>query len=390
MYNGKKYFLGLVISNSAYKICKQCVMDTSDPLISFNSKGFCNLCTDFLENRQQVIQVNKMNDQPLLDLFNSVQSKSKNRKYDCIIGLSGGVDSSYLAVLAHNHGLRVLAVHLDNGWNSPIAVKNINSLVKKLGIDYASYVLPWSNFKKVQLAFLKASVPEAETPTDVAIGRATNHYALKTGTKFILSGGNIASEGILPMSCHYNCRDTKYSYEILKSHSVSRGDFSSQKFGFIDEFYCKIIRNIKYLYPLNYCAFNKEEAQKTLEDYYDWEFYGSKHGESRYTRFIQKYYLVKKHGIDYRRATLSSEVCLKKISRDEALLVLEIPAYSEGEFTGELEYIAKKLSISTNALIDIINTKPKWFFDYKNNMFLLDKLYDLYRFLYGQKKTSNH
>ena len=160
-------------------------MDTSDPLITFDQDGFCNLCSDFLENRQQVIKVSETDDQPLKDLFNNVKVASKNRKYDCIIGLSGGVDSSYLAVLAHNHGLRILAVHLDNGWNSPIAVKNINSLVKKLGIDYASYVLPWTEFKRVQLAFLKASVPEAETPTDVAIGRATNHYALKTGTKFI-------------------------------------------------------------------------------------------------------------------------------------------------------------------------------------------------------------
>ncbi|MDB9896403.1 N-acetyl sugar amidotransferase [Gammaproteobacteria bacterium] len=373
-----------------YKICQRCVMDTSDPLISFDQEGYCNLCTDFLENRQQVIQVDTHNEQPLIDLFKRVKSSSKNRKYDCIIGISGGVDSSALAVLAHNHGLRILAVHLDNGWNSPIAVSNIKSLVKKLDIDYSSYVLPWSEFKRVQLAFLKASVPEAETPTDVAIGRATNHYALKTGTKFILSGGNIASEGILPMSWHYNCRDTKYSHEILKQHGSSKRDFSSQKFGFASEFYCKIIKNIKYLYPLNYTDFNKQEAQKNLENNYDWKFYGSKHGESRYTKFIQRYYLIKKHGIDYRRATLSSEICLKKISREQALATLEIPAYSEEEFAQELEYIAKKLSISKDDLVSIINAEPKWFFDYKNNMFFLHKLYDFYRLLYGQKKTSNH
>ena len=373
-----------------YKICQRCVMDTSDPLISFDQEGYCNLCTDFLENRQQVIQVDAHNEQPLIDLFKRVKSSSQNRKYDCIIGLSGGVDSSALAVLAHNHGLRILAVHLDNGWNSPIAVSNIKSLVKKLDIDYSSYVLPWSEFKRVQLAFLKASVPEAETPTDVAIGRATNHYALKTGTKFILSGGNIASEGILPMSWHYNCRDTKYSHEILKQHGSSKRDFSSQKFGFASEFYCKIIKNIKYLYPLNYTDFNKEEAQKNLENNYDWKFYGSKHGESRFTKFIQRYYLIKKHEIDYRRATLSSEICLKKISREQALATLEIPAYSEEEFAQELEYIAKKLSISKDDLVSIINAEPKWFFDYKNNMFFLHKLYDFYRLLYGQKKTSNH
>jgi N-acetyl sugar amidotransferase len=373
-----------------YKICQRCVMDTSDPLIYFDQEGFCNLCTDFLENRQQVIQVDTRGEQPLIDLFKRVKSSSKNRKYDCIIGLSGGVDSSALAVLAHNHGLRILAVHLDNGWNSPIAVSNIKSLVKKLDLDYSSYVLPWSEFKRVQLAFLKASVPEADTPTDVAIGRATNHYALKTGTKFILSGGNIASEGILPMSWHYNCRDTKYSHEILKQHGSSKRDFSSQKFSFASEFYCKIIKNIKYLYPLNYTDFNKKEAQKNLENNYDWTFYGSKHGESRFTKFIQRYYLVKKHGIDYRRATFSSEICLKKISREKALAALKIPAYSEEEFAEELEYIAKKLSIPKDDLVSIVNAEPKWFFDYKNNMFFLHKLYDFYRLLYGQRKASNH
>ena len=378
------------LTNQPYQICQRCVMDTSDPLISFDESGYCNLCTDFLENRQQVIQTDMHNNEPLIQLFEHVKSRSKNKKYDCIIGLSGGVDSSALAVLAHSHGLRILAVHLDNGWNSPIAVKNINALVKKLGIDYASYVLPWTEFKRVQLAFLKASIPEAETPTDVAIGRATNHFALKTGTKFILSGGNIASEGILPMSWHYNCRDTKYSHEILTQHGSSKKDFSSQKFGFADEFYCKIIRNIKYLYPLNYINFNKVEAQKNLEDHYDWTFYGSKHGESRYTKFIQRYYLVKKHGIDYRRATLSSEVCLNQISRKDALSRLEIPTYSEGEFDEELDYIAKKLSIPVNDLIDITNEEPKWFFNYKNNMFFLHKLYDFYRFLYRKNKTSNH
>jgi len=365
-------------------------MDTSDPLITFDENNHCSLCNDFLANRKQVIKSNYSDNRELEELFSRVKRKSKNRKYDCIIGMSGGVDSSYLAVLAHQHGLRILAVHLDNGWNSPIAVQNINALVSNLNIDYASYVLPWRDFKKVQLAFLRASVPEAETPTDVAIGRATNHYALETGTKFILSGGNIASEGILPMSWHYNCRDTKYSHEILRQYGAPKEAFSTQKFGFLDEFYCKIIRNIKYLYPLNFTKFNKDEARRDLEKNYGWTFYGSKHGESRYTKFIQKYYLPKKHGIDYRRATLSSEICLNKISRSDALEVLNEPPFVEEEFLEELEYISKKLSIDLQELIDIVDQPPKWFFHYKNNMKLLHILYDAYRFIYRQKKVSNH
>ena len=144
------------------------------------------------------------------------------------------------------------------------------------------------------------------------------------------------------------------------------------------------------MYPLNYINFNKDDARKILEESYGWTFYGSKHGESRYTKFIQKYYLVKKHGIDYRRATLSSEICLNKISRADAMQILKLPPFQEEEFAEELEYISKKLSIELSELTDIIEQPPKWFFDYKNNMSLLHKLYNTYRFIYGQKKTSNH
>ena len=196
---------------SKYQICTKTIMDTTDPTIIFNEKGESDYYTNYINSIKPNWHTDEKGHAELMKVAEKIKKDGKNRDFDCIIGLSGGVDSSYLAVLAHNYGLRILAVHLDNGWNSPIAVKNINSLVSKLNIDYASYVLPWKDFKKVQLAFLQASVPEAETPTDVAIGRATNHYALQTGTKFILSGGNIASEGILPMSWHYNCRDTKYT-----------------------------------------------------------------------------------------------------------------------------------------------------------------------------------
>jgi hypothetical protein len=281
-------------------------------------------------------------------------------------------------------------VHMDNGWNSPISVENIKNLVENIGCDYASYVLPWKDFRRVQLAFLKSSVPEAETPTDVAIAKAVHYYALKTGTKFILSGGNIASEGILPMSWHYNARDSLYSHSILKQFGSSPKEFKTQRFGFIQEFYCKIIRNIKILYPLNYHNYDKNLARIELEKKYGWKYYGSKHGESRYTKFIQKYYMVKKHGIDYRKATFSSEICLNKVSRQDALNALKVPPYKEDEFKDEKIFIAKKLSISTSELEEIVNLEPKWFWDYKNNMKALHFFYDLYRRIYRLPKTSNH
>jgi N-acetyl sugar amidotransferase len=364
-------------------------MDTSDPLIYFNGEGYCNHCTDYLKNRISLLNRDASDNEPLNRLFDKIRQAGRGSKYDCVVGVSGGVDSSHLAVLASNAGLRVLAVHLDNGWNSPIAVQNINNLVNRLGLTYVSYVLPWNEFREVQLAFLRASVPEAETPTDIAIQRAVHHYAIKYGVSYILSGGNVASEGILPGSWHYNARDTRYSYAILEQGNCSKKLFRSQKFGLIDEFYTKFVRGIKTVYPLNYTVYNKEHARSELEKEYSWCYYGSKHGESRFTKFIQTYYLFVKHGIDYRRATLSSEICLNLISRQAALeLLCDVP-YDIEVIETEITYLSKKLSITTRELKRIIALPPKWYFDYSNNSKVLGRVYDLYRYIMGKQKTTS-
>lgn len=375
--------------NKKYKICNRCVMDTSDPLILFHDNGNCNHCTDYLDKRIKLLNRDKTDNKPLEALFEKIRQEGKRSKFDCVIGVSGGVDSSYVAMLAAKYGLRVLAVHLDNGWNSPIAVTNINNLVERLNLTYASYVLPWNDFRKVQVAFLKASVPEAETPTDIAIQRAVHHYAFKLGIPYILSGGNVASEGILPASWHYNARDTKYSYAILKHGKCQTKLFKTLKFGFIDEVYAKFFRRIKTVYPLNYVSYDKDEARKELERNYNWRYYGSKHGESRFTKFIQSYYLFVKHGIDYRRATLSSEICQGLINREDALGLLDKRPYEIEEAASESKYIAKKLSISYYELEQLISTPPKWFFDYPNNHIILGRAYDLYRYLTGKEKTTS-
>ena len=376
-------------ANRSYRICTRCVMDTTDPLITFSSEGYCNHCIDYLDKRIKLLNRDASDKGPLERLFDQVRREGKGSKYDCVVGLSGGVDSSYVAWLASTHGLRVLAVHLDNGWNSPIAVENINNLVEKLGLSYASYVLPWNDFRKVQVAFLRASVPEAETPTDIAIQRAVHHFALKHGVRYILSGGNVASEGILPGSWHYNARDTKYSHAILEHSKCPRKLFRSQKFGFIDEVYAKFFRRIKTVYPLNYTVYSKEHARIELEQNYAWQYYGSKHGESRFTKFIQTYYLVVKHGIDYRRATLSSEICQNLVRREQALELLCPLPYNYRDVELEIKYIAKKLAISVEDLTQIIEAPPKWYFDYSNSIKLLGKAYDLYRYLSGKEKTTS-
>lgn len=372
-----------------YKICTRCVMDTSDPLIEFDNEGRCNLCTDFLKNRVGIVASARNGGKTIEELMDEVRRRGRGRRYDCIVGVSGGVDSSFTCALAAEHGLRILAVHLDNGWDSVTSVENIRNLYKTLDIDYASHVLPWAEFRKVQLAFLQASIPEAETPTDVAIQRAVHISALKNGVRTILSGGNIATEGILPRAWHYNCRDTRYSYAILDSAHCQRKYFASQKFGALDEIYYKVIRGIRTLYPLNYIQYSRHAARERLERDHGWKYYGSKHGESGYTKFIQTFYLFVKHGIDYRRATFSSEILLGKIGRDQALAVLETPPFSAEAFEQEIEYICKKLSVPRAEMEDIIAAPPKYFFDYPNNAWALGLLYDLYRKLTGRTKASN-
>lgn len=371
-----------------YRICNRCVMDTSDPEIVFDEQGFCNHCTDYLGNRINGVKPDTSG-RALAELMDRVKRAGRGRKYDCVVGVSGGVDSSAVVRLATSHGLRVLAVHMDNGWNSPIAVQNVSKLVENLGVDYASYVLPWDDFRKVQLAFLEASVPEAETPTDIAIQRAVHHFAEKEGVRHILGGGNIASEGILPAAWHYNARDMRYSQAILRAAGCPRRFFSSQRYGVREEFYYKIVRGIKTVYPLNFMRYDKDAEREILEREYGWQYYGSKHGESRFTKFIQNYYLFVKHGVDYRRATASSELCAGKIDRAEALSRLGNLPYGGMDMEAELDYVAKKLAITRGDLDRIVAKPGKWYFDYPNNRAALGHVYGTYRLLHGKTKRSN-
>lgn len=362
-------------------------MDTSDLWIRFDEEGTCNHCTEYLQVRMLLLNRDASDTREIASMFDRVKKRGAGSKYDCVLGMSGGVDSSYVAVLAARHGLRVLAVHLDNGWNSPIAVENIKALVSKFNFGYASHVLPWNDFRKVQVAFLRASVPEAETPTDVAIQRAIHEKAQKNGIHFILSGGNLQSEGILPESWHYNARDTRYSYAILKHGRCAKKHFRPLKYGLVEEAFYKFACRIKTLYPLNLVPYDRVAARKELEAEHGWKYYGSKHGESRFTRFVQTYYQFVKHGMDYRRATLSSEICLGQTTRDDALEVLKKLPYDPAGVDEEVAYVAKKLGITETELKDIVNAPARWYKDFPRNEVALGKVYDAYRFLNGKVKT---
>lgn len=363
-------------------------MNTSDPEITFDANGHCNHCIEFLNRRDKYKYQGKESDERLERIMEETKRAGKGKDYDCIIGISGGVDSSYLAYIAKEKGLRILAVHMDNGWSSEEAVTNIKNITKKLKLDYESYVLDWEEFKDLQLSFLKASVPEAETPTDIAILAALHHFAAKYNIKHIMGGGNLATEGILPKSWHYNAKDLKYFNYIRETFGDKRLN-KIPTFGYRTEMYFKLIKGIKMIYPLNDISFVKEEAVEVVREKLDCRYYGGKHYESRYTRFIQSYYLYEKFGIDYRRATLSTQICTGEIDRDDAIKQLESKPFAPSKIEEEKQYISKKLSVSRADFERILNLPPKWYWDYPNDDKKLSVIYNIYRKLYKKEKLAS-
>ena len=371
-----------------YQQCTRCVMDTTDLEITFDENGHCNHCTEFLNIRDKYKYQGKDSDERLERIIEEIKRAGKGNAYDCVFGLSGGIDSSYLAYIAKEKGLRMLAVHMDNGWNSEESVINIKNITKKLGIDYESYVLDWEEFKDLQLSFLKASVPEAETPTDIAILAALHYFAAKYNVKYILSGGNLATEGILPKSWHYNAKDLKYFNYIIKTFGGKRlNNFPT--FGYKKEMYFKLIKGIRMIYPLNYVSYAKEEAIKVLQEKFDWKYYGGKHYESKYTRFIQSYYLYEKFGIDYRRATLATQICTGEINRDCANKQLKSKPFDLSEIEKEKRYISKKLGVSKDEFERILSLPAKWYWDHPNDDEKLRFIYNTYRVHFKEEKLAS-
>ena len=360
-------------------------MDTTDPQITFNQAGHCCHCVEFLDTRAKHNYRGKESDHALDRMFEDIRRAGAGKKYDCVLGVSGGSDSSYLGYLVTERGLRPLAVHMDNGWNSEKAVANIKTITCKLGMDYESYVLDWEEFKDLQLSFLKASVPEAETPTDVAILAALHSIAAKHGIKHILSGGNLATEGILPKSWHYDVRDLKY-FNYIHNKFGRRALKTFPTFGYKREFFYKVVKGIRMIYPLNLVPYVKSEAIKMLSEKFYWRPYGGKHHESIYTKFIQSYYLYEKFKIDYRRATLSTQICVGTIDRDAAIEQVRSIPYKPNEIDDAKYYIAKKLGVEKDEFERIMRLPAKWYWDYPNDERRLGFIYDTYRRLFKREK----
>ena len=349
-----------------YKICTRCIMDTTDPEIIFSEDGTCNHCSRYDELVQLIGYKKGKSEKQLELLVNKIKEYGRNKEYDAIIGISGGVDSAYLTYLAHKLGLRILAVHVDAGWNTNIAVENIEKLCKKLNIDLHTIVIDWPTMKELQRAYLFSGLPNLDVPQDHVFLSAMYDYALKYNIKYMLNGSNIATESILPKAWGYDAMD----YSSIKSvyKTCGRGK-SLKKYPhtcLLRYYYLQL--KIKRINLLNYVDYSKEGAINMLSKEFDWNYYGGKHYESRFTKFFQSYYLPKRFKYDKKRAHLSSLVVNGELSREEALRQMEDNSiYTLEQMEEDRDYILKKLDITRDEWEAIMSAPLKNEDDYKNN-----------------------
>lgn len=358
-------------------------MDTSDMDIVFDENGNCQHCTNYLSVLDQGSFNNEKGDTILKEMISRIKAKGKGLPYDCLVGISGGVDSCYTAYLCHSWGLRPLLLHMDNGWNSEISVVNIKRMIEKLELDYMSNVLDWNEFRDVQLAFLKSSIVDLEMPTDIAILSSIYKTAEKYKIPYIISGGNYSGEGILPLTWGYHVlKDMKLYRHIVRKYSTVKLR-KTPTVGLLGEFYYKFIKRIRTVYPLNYVNYDKDLAREFLKKEFGWQDYGGKHHESRITAFWQSYAMPTKYNMDYRRATFSSQICTGQISREEALRCLEEKPYVQENIDKDKLYIAKKYQISLAEFENYLSLKPKTYKDFPNNKKLIEAFYRLYRMIFS-------
>lgn len=351
-----------------YQICTKTVMDTiGDPDITFDENGVCNYYHEF-KAKLKVRVPSPEEGKVMLDaMVEKIKKSGRGKTYDCIIGVSGGVDSTYTAWLVKQLGLRPLAVHLDNGWNSELAVKNIENILNKLGIDLYTEVLDWEMFKDLQLSFLKASTPDGEIPTDHAILTILYQIADKYGIKYIISGMNFRNEGMLPPSWGRGYLDWKY----IKSVHHKFGTQPLKSFPHMNVFkflYYNLFKKIRSISFINYIEFNKEAAMKVIQEELGWKYYGGKHYESIYTRFYQAYILPNKFKIDKRKAHLTClMIATQEVSREQALSVLQSPPADPALMEEDKTYVIKKLGITPQEFENIMQSPVKSILDYPNN-----------------------
>jgi N-acetyl sugar amidotransferase len=350
------------------RICTNCVMDTTDSMITFDSSGMCDHCRTFFRDVRPNWHPDERGHRELDSLVESIRSVGRGKDFDCIIGMSGGIDSSYLTYVAKEQlGLRPLVFHVDAGWNSQEAVNNIERLVDKLGLDLYTEVIDWEEMRDLQLAFFKAGVPHIDTPQDHAFFATMYQFAEKYDVKYILTGANFSTE----------CVRNPIEWMYYQSDSIQLKDIHA-RFGtrplvrfpttsiLRHKLYLPYIKRIRVVRPLNYVPYVKAQAMTLLEERFGWQPYPQKHFESRFTKFYEGYWLPRKFGYDTRKVQFSSLILTGQMTRGDALERLRQPALDETTARQEFDYVATKLGISTDELQGYFDAPNKSYRNYRS------------------------
>jgi len=356
-----------------YQMCVNCVMDTSDPQIVFDENGVCDHCIDFQTNVKPRWNTGAQGRRQLDAIVQAIKRAGKGKDFDCLLGLSGGIDSSYmLHTMVTEFGLSPLVFHVDGGWNSELAVHNINVLIDQLGLNLYTEVINWEEMRDFQLAWFKSGVPHIDIPQDHAFVATLYNFADKYGIKYILNGGNFSTEVVrYPLQYYYYGTDMLHIRDIMKKYCtipLTTYPFSSI---YRHKFYLRYIRGVSAVKPLNYLPYTKAAASELLETEYGWKPYPQKHFESRFTRFFEGYWLPMRFGFDVRRVQFSSLVLTEQMTREQAVRELALPSYDPETIERDFEFVATKLGIGTEELRGYLTMPKKFYWDYRNQESIL-------------------
>lgn len=352
---------------NAFRVCSNCVMDTSDSRITFDDKGVCDHCRTFLRKVLPNWHTDERGERELRAMVADIKAAGRGKDFDCIIGMSGGIDSSYLTYVATQFGLRPLVFHVDAGWNSQEAVNNIEKLVDALGLDLYTEVIDWQEMQDLQLAYFKSGVPHIDTPQDHAFFATMYKFAQQHGIKYILTGANYSTECIRnPIEWMY------YQSDSIQLRDIHRrfGTRPLVNFPITSILRHKVwlpyVKGIRVVRPLNLVPYHKASAMKLLVEKFGWQPYPQKHFESRFTRFYEGFWLPRKFGFDTRKVQFSSLIVTGQMTRDEALEKLKTPALDDATVRQEFEYVANKLNITTEELQGYFDAPNKTYRDYRS------------------------
>lgn len=361
------------MENREYQICSNCVMDTTDSKIVFDEKGVCDYCNSYYNEILPNWKPDVTNEKELEKIASKIREEGKGKDYDCILGLSGGTDSSYLAyIVKEKMGLRPLIYTVDTSWNLNVAVENIEKLVKALDLDMYTEVINWEEMKDLQLAFFKSQVAYQDLPQDHVIFAGLYNYAVKNGIKYVLTGSNNATECVRPPIEWVHLNDLKLIKDIHKRYGKAQLKTIPMCGMFKYRLYYQYFKGMKRVAPLDMINYDKDAAEKELKEKFGWEKYENKHYENIFTRFYEGYYLPQKFGYDKRKSYFSNTILTGQMTREEALKKIKESPYSEDMMKDDMEYIAKKLGVSTDEFKTIINGENKTYKDYNNSLNLIE------------------